>query len=196
MEELTDKIITYLEKHLDRARYKHTLGTCKIVRELAKRNNVPEAKAMIAGLLHDAGKGYKKPEMVKYVAKHRVKVPYKKLVIEHNPSLLHSYISADIAKRKFGIKDNGILKAITLHTLGGENMPVLAKIVYVADSVAFDRRYTGVKELRELAYKNLDSAVKAAMANKLYYVIKNNKWLHPGALKAWNYAISKIKSKK
>ena len=189
MEELTDKIVSYLQKHLDSARYKHTLGTCKIVRELAKRNNIPERKAMIAGLLHDAGKGYKKPEMVKYVSKYKVKVPFKKLVIKHNPSLLHSYISADIATRKFGIKDNDILRAIILHTLGGENMSVLAKIVYVADSVSFDRRYPGVQGLRKLAYSSVDSAVKAAMANKLYYVIKNSKWLHPGALKAWNSII-------
>jgi len=189
VKDLTDGIVSYLKIHLDRARFKHSLGTCKIVRELARKNGVPENKAVLAGLLHDAGKGYSKKEMVRYAAKHRLKIPYGKDVIKYNPSLLHGNISADIALRKFGITDRDILSAIAQHTVGGKNMSVLSKIIYVSDSVSLDRRYPGVKRLRKLAYSNLDSAVRAAMANKLYYVVKKNKWLHPGAVEAWNSMI-------
>lgn len=188
--DITDNILSYLKKHLDGARFKHSLGTCRIIKVLARNNGVPERKALLAGLLHDAGKMYGKKEMMKYAARRRLKVPYLKDVIKYNPSLLHSYISADIAKRKFGVTGRDILRSIELHTLGGARMSTLSKIMYVADSVSFDRRYPGVKQLRTLAYRDLDAAMRSAMANKLYYVVKNNKWLHPTAVKAWNSIIS------
>ena len=187
--DLTEEIITYLKKHLDSARFKHSVGTTRIVRDLALKNGVPERKAVIAGLLHDAGKCYSGKEMIRYALRRRLKVPYMKDVIKHNPSLLHGYISADIARRKFGVADRDMLLAMAQHTVGGERMSKLSKIIYIADSVSYDRRYPGVERLRKLAYADLDGAVKAAMANKLYYVIKKRKWIHPGAVKAWNSMI-------
>ena len=186
MKNLTDNIISVLKKRLDSSRFKHTLGTCRIAKELAAKNGVPEHKAVLAALLHDAGKGFNKNGMIKYASRHKLKVPEKKLIIKHNPSLLHSFISADIAKREFRVTDPDILTAIALHTLGGRNMSMLSKIIYISDSVSFDRRYPGVKQLRRLAYSDINAAVREAMANKIYYVIKKKFWLHPAAAEAWN----------
>lgn len=188
--QITEKLLLkYLKQHLKSARFKHTLGTAEIVLELAKLNGVNLEKARIAALLHDAGKRFNAKDMVQYALKHRLKVPCMKDVIKYNPSLLHSYISADIAKKHFSVKDKGILSAIALHTVGAADMGMLAKIVYVADSVSFDRRYPGVKELRALAYRDINAAARAAMANKLFYVLKKGAWLHPEAVKAWNFTV-------
>lgn len=178
-----------MKNQVNSARFKHTLGTCRIVEELAKKYGVPLDKAATAALLHDAGKGYTKAEMLSYVKRSKLKIPELKAVIEHNPSLLHSYISADIAKRKFNIKDKDIIAAIEQHTVGGVGMSVLSKIVYLADSIAPDRRFPAVNSIRKLARVDLNKAVLAAMANKIYYVIKKNFWLHPEAVKAWNWMI-------
>ncbi len=189
MKDLTERIIEYLEKRLRSSRFKHTLGTCRIAKNLAAKYGVQEQKAELAALLHDAGKSLDKKGMVKYAARYRLKVPEKELVIKHNPSLLHGYISADIAKREFGITDPDILRAIETHTLGAQHMSLLGKIIYISDAVSFDRRYPGVNKLRRLAYSKIDTAVRKAMANKIYYVIKKRAWLHPCAAAAWNSII-------
>jgi predicted HD superfamily hydrolase involved in NAD metabolism len=184
-----EKIIAYLKAHLDSARFKHTLGTRRIAEALAEKHAVPRGKAVTAALLHDAGKGYTKPEMLSYVKRFKLRVPELKAVIEHNPSLLHSYISADIAKRKFNIKDRDILASIETHTVGAAGMSALAKIIYLADSIAPDRRFPAVARVRKLAMADLNKAALAAMANKIYYVTKKRLWLHPEAIKAWNWMV-------
>ena len=189
MKTLNEKIISYLKGHVDSARFKHTLGTCRVVEELAKRFGVPPDKAAIAALLHDAGKGYTKAEMLSYVKRHKLKPPELKAVIEHNPSLLHGYISADIAKRQFKITDKDILASIEQHTVGEAAMSALSRIIYLADSIAPDRRFPAAKNIRKLAMVDLDKAVQAAMANKIYYVIKKGFWLHPKAVEAWNWMV-------
>lgn len=184
-----ETIISYLKKHLDSARFKHTLGTCRVVEELAARHKLPLDKAIVAALLHDAGKGFKPRAMIAYVKKHKVKLPEKELVIRLNPSLLHSYISADIAKREFNVTDKDTLSAIELHTVGGPGMSLLSKVLYIADSISPDRRHPDINRMRRLALKDIDGALKATMANKMRFVIYKNGWLHPEAVKAWNYLV-------
>jgi predicted HD superfamily hydrolase involved in NAD metabolism len=190
-------LLAYLKNHLDTARYKHTLGTCKTAAELAAKYSVPVEKAELAALLHDAGKGCSKTEMMAYVKRRKLKVPELKAVIEHNPSLLHSYISADIAKTKFNIKDKDILLSIERHTVGAAGMSTLSKIIYVADAIAPDRRFPSVSKMKKLAMADLNKAVQAAMANKIFYVCKKGFWLHPEAVKAWNWMVKlNIKSQR
>ncbi len=49
--------------------------------------------------------------------------------------------------------------AIAYHTTGKENMSLLEKIVFIADKIDETRNYEGIDELRELAYKDLNSAI-------------------------------------
>lgn len=185
----TEYIIRYLARSLSRARFRHTLSSLKVARKLASKYNIPKQKIEFAALLHDAGKGFSKNEMVEYVMKNKVTVPLKELVIKYNPSLLHSYISAHIARNRFGIKDPDILNAIALHTVGSKNMSLLSKIIYLADATTADRRYPGVAKLRWHAKRNIDKAFLIALSNKLMYVLKNRKWIHPQAVEAWNQLI-------
>jgi nicotinate-nucleotide adenylyltransferase len=182
-------IVNYLKSHLSPARFKHTIGTVKVARQLAQRYNVPVLNAEQAALLHDSGKGFSTDAMIDYVRTHRIAIPLRDDIITHSPSLLHSYISAHIARTVFGIKDKDVLHAITAHTLGAPTMSTLAKIMYVADSTSPDRRYPACTSIRALANRDIDAAVVAVMANKFYYVIREKKWLHPHAAAAWNCLI-------
>ncbi|MBN1823455.1 MAG: bis(5'-nucleosyl)-tetraphosphatase (symmetrical) YqeK [Endomicrobiales bacterium] len=179
-------IFLYLKKNLDPARFKHTLGTLKIAVPLSEKYGADPAKARVAALLHDAGKGFSSKELVRYVKRNKMRVPDGDEIVKHNPSLFHSYVSAHVARKLFKIRDTEILNAIALHTLGAQKMSLLAKIIYVADSITPDRRFPEVKKIRFLAARDIDKAVRAAMANKIYYVIKKKKWLHPEAFKALN----------
>ena len=189
-----EKIKKHLKALLPSARYKHSLGVSKVAVDLAGKYGISKEKAVLAGLLHDAGKGYSKKGMIKYILKHRLKIDNRKEVIRYGVSLAHGDISAHIAKVKFGITDPEILNAISSHTLGRPNMSRLSKIIYLADASAPDRRHPYVKTLRKKILRDLDSALLLSMGNKIAYVIKKKQWVHPDAAKAWNSLIKRGKN--
>lgn len=183
---MKEKILDFLKRSLDPARYRHTLGTRIVCRELAAMHGIDPDKAELAALFHDAGKSMDKHAMVRYVRRHRISVPERADVIRLHPSLLHSYISEHIARTRFGVRDKAVLSAIRCHTLGSPSMGVLDKIMYVADAVSPDRRYRQARVIRSLAHHDLNAAVKQVMAGKLEWVITKREWLHPQAVDVWN----------
>ncbi|MFC1501184.1 bis(5'-nucleosyl)-tetraphosphatase (symmetrical) YqeK [Elusimicrobiota bacterium] len=187
-----EKILSYIKKHLKPERYKHTLGMLRIATSLARKYKVSQEKVVLASLLHDIGKGLSNREMIKYVKKYKLGIGNIKNIIQFAPPLLHSYVSAHIAKTKFNIKDKQILKAIALHTFGDKNMDNLSKIIYLADAIAPDRRFPHVKMVRRKAERSLNAALMDAMKYKLFHVLSNGKWLHPQAVKAWNWLLKNM----
>lgn len=183
---MNETILDFLKHSLDAARYRHTLGTKTVCRELAAMHGINPDKAELAALLHDAGKSMDNKAMVRYVKRHRISVPERADVIRLHPSLLHSYISEHLARTRFNVRDAAVLSAIRNHTLGSTSMSVLDKIMYVADAVSPDRRYKESRIIRSLAHHDLDAAVKQVMANKLAWVIAKREWLHPQAVQIWN----------
>ncbi|MHB9154971.1 MAG: bis(5'-nucleosyl)-tetraphosphatase (symmetrical) YqeK [Endomicrobiales bacterium] len=184
-----DRILAYLKKHLPQGRLRHVRGACRMAVTLAGRHDVDRDRALLAGLLHDAAKGMPPARMIAYVRKRGLRVPDREKIIRFNPSLLHSFISADIARRVFHITDAAVLDAIARHTLGGAPLSALAKVIYIADAASPERRYPGVKELRAAALQDLDAAMRKAVAEKIAYVLKKRQWLHPETVKAWNFLI-------
>jgi predicted HD superfamily hydrolase involved in NAD metabolism len=182
----TQAIIKYLKENLSAARYKHTLGTVKTALGLAKTHKADINKTYLAALLHDAGKSVSKDKLTAYVKKHNILMPYKEETLKYNPWIIHGFVSAHIAKNIFNIKDKEILQAIYSHTIGGDKMTKLDKVIYLADITAPDRRHWSSKILRWHAKRNLDRAMQMAIASKIKHVLANKKWLHPVALASWN----------
>jgi predicted HD superfamily hydrolase involved in NAD metabolism len=185
------KIKKHLKSFLPSARFKHSLGVASVALILAEKYGISKGKAYVAALLHDIGKGYTRNGMIKYIKKHKIKIDNKSDLIKYGISLAHGNISAHIARNKFGVKDHEVLNAIISHTLGRPRMSKLAKIIYLADASSPDRRHPYVKKLRKRININLDNALLYSMGNKLSYVLKKKKWIHPDAVKAWNSVIKK-----
>ncbi len=57
---------------------------------------------------------------------------------EH-PTLLHQRQSALLAQELFGVRDAGILQAVSCHTTLQAGAAVLAKVLFVADKLAWDQ---------------------------------------------------------
>jgi putative HD superfamily hydrolase of NAD metabolism len=178
-------ISRYIHARLSKSRLCHIRATCEAARELALRHKVDPGRAALAALLHDAARGMSDREMTAYARKHRVPVPDKEEVIRRHPSLLHSYIAAHMAKDRFGVTDKGVLNAVACHTLGAARMDALSKIIYLSDAIA-ERDYPGVKKLWKTASRDLDTALRMAMAGKIRHVLSRKEWLHPMTIKAWN----------
>ena len=121
-----NKIIKKLKKLLAPARLKHSLRVRDKVLHLSRFYKVDLKKARIAGLLHDVSR-YMESDRLLLLAK-KIKLPMDP-ISEFEPKLLHAPLSAYIARKKFGVKDPQILRAIGHHTLGREKMTMLEKIV-------------------------------------------------------------------
>ena len=185
-------IIKYLKANLSPARFNHTLGTWRTAQNIASKYKVTPDKIDKAALLHDIGKGLTRKQLITYVKRNKVVVSNLKDIIKYNPWVLHGFVSAAIASKVFKIKDKDILNAIREHTIAGQNMSLLSKILYLADITAPDRRYKGVNKIKWYIKRDIDKAMITALFYKTYHVIKNKKWLHPEAVKAWNSYIEKI----
>ena len=185
MDYTAEKVIKFLKKRLDSAKYKHSLGVVKMAIQLASRHGVPRKDAELAAALHDIGRIMKKKQLAAYARKHKLKAPYMAEIIKYNPALLHGFAGADLARKRF-TKKKAVLDAVAYHTAAKAGMSRLSKLIYVADYIAPDRRFPGVEKIRKLAMRDLDGAFRKALGSKITHVVKNKKWLHPGAVAAWN----------
>ena len=179
----------WLKAHLKIKRYLHSKNVAELAAALSDIYNINVETAVRAGILHDAGKGFSGSELIELCRKHKIKVPFFEDICRQEPSLLHSYVSAWLAKHEFNVKDKDILNAITEHTLGSLKMSVLSKMLFVADISSKDRKYKDAFVIRNLALQDLDAALLYAANRKLLFTIDSQKWLCPLGIDLWNHLI-------
>ena len=75
-------------------------------------------------------------------------------VIALAPALLHAPLSGVRAKCEYDIDDVEIINAIDCHTTGRENMTLLDKIIFVADTVEPGRTYAEAEMLKARIWGN------------------------------------------
>ncbi|MBI2765774.1 MAG: bis(5'-nucleosyl)-tetraphosphatase (symmetrical) YqeK [Chloroflexi bacterium] len=80
---------------------------------------------------------------------------------EAAPVMLHGPLAAVVLRERFGVDDDEALAAVRDHTAGLAEMPMLAKIVLIADKVEERKRNRTpvMKEIRRLAQRDLDLAL-------------------------------------
>lgn len=184
-----ERIIDYLRRNLKEKRFIHSIGVRDTAIKLAQCYDVDVRKAALAGLVHDAGKYMSGEEIIHILNMNNIEVDF---VTSKNPNIMHGIASAYIAENIMGICDNDVLDAVRYHTTGREGMTLLEKVIYLADHIEPSRNYKGLEELRELSYKDLDTALVKAFYNTINYVIKNGELLHLMTVKARNYLLSEI----
>lgn len=169
---------------LDPERYRHTLAVERLAAALARRHGVDERAARRAALLHDLARRWSPARLARHARGRRLPVPIPR---ETPPSVLwHAYVGADLAERRFGERSRAVLRAIACHTLGGDRMGRLERVLYVADLAAGDRVFPDAARVRRLASRDLAAAMKAAVACKLAWAVRQGKSLHPVSVKLWN----------
>lgn len=180
------RMVARLSKTLSPSRYAHTLNVASLAESLARRWGADPVKALLAGLLHDAGRRFRPHELARFARRRRLAVPERAIILRLDPMLLHAYASADIARGEFGVTDSETLNAIRRHTLGAPRMSLLDKILYVADACALDRSHAASAATRDLAFVDLDSALKRCVSDKLIHAVSREAWLHPLTVHLWN----------
>ncbi len=169
-------------------RYTHSLGVRDEAVKLAKIYGADQKKAYLAGLLHDIIKDFTFEQSVELASKYNVILePID--TVEHK--LVHGHIGAYYVKNQLQIDDEEVFDAIYYHTTGKAEMPLLTKIIYIADIIEPNRTYSGVDELRELAYRDIDKAVLLGLKNTITKLTNSGRMLHTATVNAMNYLIWK-----
>ena len=162
------------------SRVAHILGCRDTAAELARRWGADETDAARAGLLHDITKALDGPLQLTLCREYGMML---NAFYEKNPKTLHALTGSLVADRIFG-ENREVVAAIRSHTTGKANMNTLEKILYVADYMEPNRDFPGVEKLRELAYTDLDKALKLGLEMTLALLKQQGREISPESAEA------------
>lgn len=176
MEEL-EQVVTGL---LKKSRINHVLGCRDTAVALAKRWGANETDAARAGILHDITKAIDGPLQLTLCRE------YGTILDDFSiryPKTLHALTGSLVAERIFG-ENEAVVSAIRHHTTGKANMSLLEKIIYVADYMEPCRDFPGVEKLRELAFSDIDAALKLGLEMTLVHLANQGNEVSPESREA------------
>lgn len=183
------KIKEKLTIELGRQRMMHSLFVMEEAVKLAVHHGFDGEfvqKARFAGLLHDCAKNICEESEIEDIKRICQAGGYElDDFFVRNKGLAHGFAGAVLAQRMYGVTDKEVLDAIAQHIFGKKDMTKLDKILFLADFIE-PLRYEddARKKARELAYKNVDSAVCFVLEFKVEDCRKKGKELHHQSLEA------------
>lgn len=171
-----ESYILLLKEKLCDELYRHSLGTANTAKDLASYYGENEEKAYLAGLVHDYGKIYSAPELLKKAAEQDI---YLDRYTRNSRKLLHAPVGAVLIKSELEIDDPAIFNAVACHTTGKVGMSLFDRILYLADFIEPDRDYEGVEVIRDLAYEDFEGALLRSVEITIHAVLNRGLLLHP-----------------
>ena len=184
MEELEPIVIRLLHPN----RVAHVLGCRDEAVRMAAHWGEDVTNAARAGILHDITKVLDGPLQLTLCA------AYDKVLNDFSrkyPKTLHALTGSLVAEKIFG-ENEAVVEAICNHTTGRANMSTLEKIIYVADYMEPCRDFPGVEKLRELAYSDLDAALKLGLEMTLQHLARQGNEVSPESREALAFLNNKM----
>lgn len=169
------------------SRREHIYRTVKAAVSLCSIYGVSYKKAITAALLHDSGKYVTVSEMEK------MGFVFDNEAHGASPPVEHCYTSEVIARDVAGEHDPEILRAIRLHTTGGENMTTLEKIVFCADYIEEGRTTPNVQRIREKIITDLNGAMLDILDDTIAYLNGKNAVIDKRTIACREWLINNIK---
>ena len=171
LEELEQVVVSLLKP----SRVNHVLGCRDTAVKLAGHWGADETDAARAGLLHDVTKALNGQLQLTLCAE------YGTMLDEFStkyPKTLHALTGSLVAERIFG-ENPAVVEAICSHTTGKADMNLLEKIIYVADYMEPCRDFPGVEKLRELAFSDMDAALRLGLEMTLDHLAEQGSEVSP-----------------
>ncbi|NEN99304.1 MAG: HD domain-containing protein [Moorea sp. SIO1F2] len=183
---MRDQVLTWLADNVPSSRLQHILRVEQMSVELAELHHINAQQAAQAGLLHDLAKCFKPERLLQMARDNAIEVDP---VCEAAPHLLHADVSAIVAQEQFGVKDEAVLQAIALHTLGREGMTPLSCVVFIADTIEPGRGETpDLQTLRNLSKQDLYKTVWLACDYSLKFLLESPRPIHKRMILTRNWA--------
>lgn len=178
------KLKEELLKNLSEKRYNHSLCVADKAKELALRFGADPEKAYLSGLLHDIMKEAPQEKQLKLISEGGIIVSRDQMM---SPKLWHAYSSAVFIRDVLKIEDEDIFDAVFYHTTGKADMPLLTKIIYLADMISEDRNYKELPILRSLAEEDLDKALREALKMSIEFLLEKGSYVCDKTREALSY---------
>ena len=173
-----------VKKRLSEKRYRHVKNVAAAARKLALHYGADADKAELAAWLHDIVKECSRGELLQLLQRDAIMAgatAKRPLPVWHGPC------AAIYAKHELGVTDPEILSAIACHTTGKVDMSQLDKVMFLADIISDERSFPGVGKLRDLAFKDMDRAVIAAMEENIIHLETLHKPLDEDTVQALSF---------
>ncbi len=178
------EVVKWVAARVSPKRFLHIQGVARTAKRLAERNGVPASKALWAAWLHDSAKELDRAQLRRWILAGKLKLD---LWEKRIPALWHPHAGVGLARKVWGIKDQGILEAIRCHTLGAPGMGRLAQVVFVADFIEPGRDFPGVDKARAAARRDLKEAVSLKCGMTIGHLLEGHRLVHPRLLETYNY---------
>jgi predicted HD superfamily hydrolase involved in NAD metabolism len=146
--------------------------------DLGRRWDLDPGRVELAVWGHDLFRSYRPGEQLRLAREAGVPIAE---VDEASPVMLHGPIAAVVLREVFGVRDDEALEAVRSHTVGMAKMPLLAKVILLADKVEPRKRKRTpiMAEVRRLARRDLDLAL-LCWADWKWVDERKRQWLcHP-----------------
>ncbi|WP_296113695.1 bis(5'-nucleosyl)-tetraphosphatase (symmetrical) YqeK [uncultured Anaerococcus sp.] len=179
-----EEIKKKLKVDIGKKRFKHSLRVAKLAKELAINYGVDHDKAYIAGLTHDCAKYNEKF----YINKFDIDISNYPVLSIKDP-ILHSFLGAEVVKKVYNIDDEDIVEAIKYHTTAKDDMNMLEKIIFIADSIEPARNFKGIEEIRNESFRDLDETMLMLLDSNIKFLIYKKALINPLTFIARNYLI-------
>jgi predicted HD superfamily hydrolase involved in NAD metabolism len=126
--------------------------------DLSRRYDLDHERVTLAVWGHDLFRSFPPAEQLAFAAEAGLSLDD---ADRADPVLLHGPIAAVTLRERFSLTDDEVLAAVRDHTLGAAEMPLIAKVVLLADKFEKRKRERApvMKEIRRLAWRDLDLAL-------------------------------------
>jgi predicted HD superfamily hydrolase involved in NAD metabolism len=126
--------------------------------DLAARWDVDPKRTELAVWGHDLFRAHTPEEQLRLAREAGLPVTRED---EASPVMLHGPLAAAVLRERFAVTDEEALDAVRYHTMGLAGMPILAKIILIADKVEENkrRRTPLLQAVRHAARRDLDLAL-------------------------------------
>lgn len=185
-----DELIELVSLELTETRLDHSLDVAKISKEFSVIYGYPHPeKAYIAGLLHDITKQ-------KQISFHIEMFEKNQFDYSNFPeNAYHSFSAAMYIVDKMDIYDEEILSAVSNHTLGKKDMPLLDKILYVSDFLgsSYCMKHKKYSDWMSKCKKNIYYGLYLKSSQTIQELLEKKMVIHCRTFDVYNDAVRNLK---
>lgn len=176
------KILTKYLQGKNQKKFEHSIRVARTSKMIAEKCNVSVEDSIIAGLLHDIGKGLSRWQILELANRNNIDIYDFELFETHEA--LHGKISALLFEEEFDNTEierfKNISHAISYHVAGGEDkMTPLDKILYIADNAEPEKNIEFYQQLSNEETIYMNKWVKKIIKDKQSRAIQKQRIQNP-----------------
>ncbi len=171
----------------DPERLVHIKGVVATALLLARKMRIDRRRILIAAYLHDITKNISEKAHKALIREYYPEEALSDLT----PPLYHALSAAAYVRKFYGIDDAETLRAIGSHTIGRPRMTPLEKVLFLADYIEPNRPYPIAREVRAIAFEDIDKAVFTAIDHSIRHFEKEDGHIPKAAYAVRDYYAAK-----